>query len=145
MNGGVKFEDALAARLDIIKPSKSDIKACLAQHPPQLVPGIKTLIETLHANGIEVFLVSGGFRLMIEPVAKQVNVPVKNIYANTIFFGENGEYAGFDDAELTSRDGGKATAINVYDTDVPVALGSSVLTSVVSLGTASRRFMATQR
>lgn len=39
MNGNVKFEDALAARLDIIKPSKDDIKNCLLAHPPKLTRG----------------------------------------------------------------------------------------------------------
>ncbi|RLN63029.1 hypothetical protein BBJ29_007862 [Phytophthora kernoviae] len=113
MNGGVKFEDALAARLDIIKPSKKDIQDCLKKHPPQFTPGVKKLVATLHEKGIAVFLVSGGFRLMIEPVAKEVNVPLTNIYANTIYFDEHGNYNGFDDAELTSRDGGKAKAIDV--------------------------------
>lgn len=113
MNGNVKFEDALAARLEIIKPSRTDIKNCLAKHPPALTKGVKDLIETLHANSIEVFFVSGGFRLMIEPVAEQLGVPLRNIYANTIFFDDNGEYEGFDVTELTSRDGGKAEAIKI--------------------------------
>lgn len=39
MNGNVKFEDALAARLDIIKPSKTDIQNCLLAHPPKLTRG----------------------------------------------------------------------------------------------------------
>lgn len=77
---------------------------------------MKELIATLHLNHIEVFLVSGGFRLMIEPVAEQLNIPLRNIYANTIFFDDAGKYAGFDAAELTSRDGGKAEAIKVYVT-----------------------------
>ncbi|RLN47601.1 hypothetical protein BBJ28_00005604 [Nothophytophthora sp. Chile5] len=114
MNGNVKFEDALAARLDIIKPSRQDIKDCLKQNPPKFTPGVKTLMATLHDKGIAVFLVSGGFRLMIEPVAEEVGIPLYNIYANTIFFDDDGNYAGFDDAELTSRDGGKAKAIDVY-------------------------------
>ncbi|KAG7398833.1 hypothetical protein PHYBOEH_010347 [Phytophthora boehmeriae] len=113
MNGGVKFEDALAARLDIIKPSRQDIQDCLKKHPPQFTPGIKKLVATLHDNDIAVFLVSGGFRLMIEPVAMELDIPHTNIYANTIFFDEQGNYHGFDDAELTSRDGGKAKAIDV--------------------------------
>ena len=44
MNGDVKFEDALAARLDIIKPSRQDIQDCLAQHPPKFTPGTAVLI-----------------------------------------------------------------------------------------------------
>lgn len=133
MNGNVKFEDALAARLEIIKPSKHNVASCLQQHPPELTPGmlvyytgllarlfahfclagIKELISTLHKNKIDVFLVSGGFRLMIEPVATLLDIPLTNIYANTIFFDDNGNYSGFDDTELTSRDGGKAHAIEV--------------------------------
>lgn len=50
---------------------------------------------------------------MIEPVAHQLNIPRRNIFANTIFFNEKGEYSGFDDTELTSRDGGKAKALSV--------------------------------
>ncbi|CAH0475303.1 unnamed protein product [Peronospora belbahrii] len=113
MNGNVKFEDALAARLEIIKPSRQDIQDCLKQHPPKFTPGVKTLMATLKKKGIAVFFVSGGFRLMIEPVAEEVGIPLYNIYANTIFFDDDGNYSGFDDAELTSRDGGKAQAIEV--------------------------------
>uniref|UniRef100_A0AAV1UG61 phosphoserine phosphatase n=1 Tax=Peronospora matthiolae TaxID=2874970 RepID=A0AAV1UG61_9STRA len=113
MNGDVKFEDALAARLDIIKPSRQDIQDCLTQHPPKFTPGIKKLIAVLREKDIAVFLVSGGFRLMIEPVAEKIGIPLYNIYANTIFFDRDGKYNGFDDAELTARDGGKAKAIEV--------------------------------
>ncbi len=44
MNGNVKFEDALAARLEIIRPSKNDIKTCLKQNPPNLTKGMIFLI-----------------------------------------------------------------------------------------------------
>lgn len=79
-----------------------------------IAAGIKELIATLHKNSIDVFLVSGGFRLMIEPVAEMINVPLTNIYANTIYFDADGKYNGFDDTELTSRDNGKAHAIEMY-------------------------------
>ena len=71
----------------------------------------------LREKDIAVFLVSGGFRLMIEPVAEKIGIPLYNIYANTIFFDRDGKYNGFDDAELTARDGGKAKAIEVYVVD----------------------------
>ena len=64
MNGNVKFEDALAARLDLIKPSRDDISSCLAAHPPRLTPGVSDLVAALHARGSVVYLVSGGFRLV---------------------------------------------------------------------------------
>ena len=35
MGGGVPFEQALAARLSIIKPSVKDVDSYLAAHPPR--------------------------------------------------------------------------------------------------------------
>ncbi|CEG35819.1 phosphoserine phosphatase [Plasmopara halstedii] len=113
MNGNVKFEDALAARLNIIQPSRQDIQDCLEQHPPMFTPGIRKLVATLKNKKIDVFLVSGGFRVMIEPIAEELDIPLSNVYANTIFFDNDGNYNGFDDTELTSRDGGKAQAIDI--------------------------------
>ena len=111
MGGDVKFEDALAARLNIIQPSKDDIASCLAKHPLRLTPGIDELVKALHQRGTHVYLVSGGFRLMIEPVAKILNISNDRIYANTIIFNDKGEYAGFDTSEPTSADGGKPRAL----------------------------------
>ncbi len=114
MDGNTKFEDALAARLDIIKPSRASIEKCLDDHPLELSPGVDTFIESLIERGIDVYLVSGGFRIMIEPIARELCVAKSNIYANTIFFDENtstGEYTGFCRDEPTSADMGKPKAV----------------------------------
>lgn len=118
MGGGVKFEDALAARLDLIKPSVADIEACLAAHPPALNPGVHALMDALRENGAQVFLVSGGFRLMIEPVAARLGVPKTNIFANTILFDDAGNYTGFDATEPTSADGGKPAVVARLQADL---------------------------
>lgn len=49
---------------------------------------------------------------MVEPVADLLGVPVHRIFANRLLFDEaSGAYAGFDDQEPTSRDGGKAAVL----------------------------------
>uniref|UniRef100_A0A6U4AII0 phosphoserine phosphatase n=1 Tax=Ditylum brightwellii TaxID=49249 RepID=A0A6U4AII0_9STRA len=111
MDGDTKFEDALAARLSIIQPSINDIKKCLEENPLQLSPGVDTLIKSLMERGTDVYLVSGGFRIMIEPLAEKLGLPKENIVANTILFDEDGNYAGFDSNEPTSADLGKPKAL----------------------------------
>jgi len=114
MEGGMKFEDALKARLDLLKPSRKQILDCLEAHPLELTAGIQTLIECLQAKNVDVFLVSGGFRIMIEPLADILKIPSDtNIVANTIVFeyGSEGKYAGFDAKEPTSQDMGKPKAL----------------------------------
>jgi len=114
MDGNTKFEDALAARLDIIKPSRASIEKCLLDHPLELSPGIERLVGLLMERKTEVYLISGGFRIMIQPVAGMISIPETNIIANTILFdesSENGDYVGFDRDEPTSADMGKAKAV----------------------------------
>jgi phosphoserine phosphatase len=111
MEGSQKFQDALQGRLDLMKPSKQSIERCLKEMPLKLTPGVEKLIEALTTKGIDVYLVSGGFRIMIEPVAEKVCIARDRIYANTILFDDDGNYAGFDPEEPTSRDMGKPRAL----------------------------------
>jgi phosphoserine phosphatase len=60
---------------------------------------------------VAVYLISGGFRAMIEPVAERLAIAKERVIANAILFHDDGSYAGFDANEPTSRSGGKATAI----------------------------------
>ncbi len=111
MGGAVPFQDALAARLDLIRPSAAQLAAFLAAHPPRLSPGIAQLVEALHARGAAVFLVSGGFTQMIHPVADALRIPRDRVFANTLLFAPDGAYADFDRTAFTCRSGGKAAAI----------------------------------
>lgn len=49
------------------------------------------LVEALQARDVDVYLVSGGFRSLIAPVAKMLNIPLENIFANRLKFFFDGE------------------------------------------------------
>ena len=72
-----------------------------------------------------VFLVSGGFRDVIEPLAEHLEIPKKQVYANRMMFGEDGNLIGVDEEEPTCRTGGKA---------VVAASVKKVCTKLVTLG-----------
>ena len=116
MEGGMKFQDALAARLTLLQPSKESILACLRDHPLELTPGVQAFVQELQKQNKAVFLVSGGFRIMIEPVAEILDIPVENIVANHILFDDKGAYSGFDANEPTSQDMGKPKALEMIQT-----------------------------
>ena len=112
MGGSMKFQDALAQRLDVMRPSASDVERYLASHPPLITPGIPELLSLLKLKSKKVFLVSGGFRQIIHPLAEGLNIPTSHVFANSILFHPaDGAYAGFDPKEFTSRSGGKAEAV----------------------------------
>ncbi|KAG2380753.1 Phosphoserine phosphatase [Vigna angularis] len=126
MGGSVPFEEALAARLSLFNPSWSQLQNFLKQKPPRLSPGIEELVQKLKANGIAVYLVSGGFRQMINPVASILGIPESHIFANNLLFKSSGEFLGFDTREPTSRSGGKAVAVQ----QIKKAHGFKTLTMV---------------
>ncbi|GAB2289710.1 hypothetical protein Dimus_024019 [Dionaea muscipula] len=111
MDGSVTFQEALAARLSLINPSLTKLHDFLEKKPPRISPGITELVKKLKAKSIDIYLVSGGFRQMINPVASILEIPFENIFANQLLFGNAGEFAGFDKDEPTSRSGGKAIAV----------------------------------
>lgn len=112
MEGGMKFEVAMKARLELMRPTRDSLEKCVeTEGKPKWTPGVRKVIKRLHERGTHVFLVSGGFRNMIEPLADKLDVPYERIYANTILFDEDGNYAGFDETEPTSHDGGKPEAL----------------------------------
>jgi phosphoserine phosphatase len=113
MEGGMKFQDALQMRLELLQPSKQAIQQLLQEQPLQLTRNVDTLMAALQQKQVDIWLVSGGFRIMIEPVAQLLNIPTSNIVANTILFDNNneGNYLGFDKTEPTSADMGKPKAL----------------------------------
>ncbi|XP_061924115.1 phosphoserine phosphatase-like isoform X1 [Entelurus aequoreus] len=113
MGGSVSFQRALSERLAIIRSSREQVNKLITDHPPQLTPGIRELVDRLHQRNIKVFLISGGFRCIVEHVAAQLNIPLDHVYANRLKFYFNGEYAGFDESQPTAESGGKGKVISL--------------------------------
>ena len=138
MDGNMDLDEALQKRLDIMEPTVEKLVAYANSNPAEdrLVPGIKDLVKELQARNVEVFLISGGFRELVLPVAAVLNIPRSNIYANRFVYladddmGPDGypciRVRGFDPKEPTSHEGGKPEAIrriralNPYNTVVMV-------------------------
>jgi len=111
MQGGMSYRAALRARLDIIQPTHGDVTRFVAQNPPRLTPGIERLVTVLQQRDVPVYLISGGFQMIVESVADRLKIPRERVFANTLLFDGDGAYAGFDEARPTSDDNGKARLI----------------------------------
>lgn len=131
MNGEMSFTESLTLRLNKIRPSKFQMKQFIEETPFQLSNGVKELVDVLQKNDKDIFLISGGFRSIIEPLALSLAIPLNHVYANTLLFDEHdGQYIGFDVNELTSKSGGKALAIQrikeIYGYNNVVMIGDGI-------------------
>lgn len=80
----MRFQDSLAARLSIIQPSRKVLDDFLAVHPPRVSQSIPDIVAFCAERGIQVFLVSGGFHQIIDPLAAALGIPANHVFANRI-------------------------------------------------------------
>ena len=82
MQGELDFTEALEARVALLAGMEETvIEACLAERVT-LMPGARTLIQTMKAWGARTILVSGGFTHFADPVAQQIGFD--EAYANRL-------------------------------------------------------------
>lgn len=51
----------------------------------------RELVSRLQERNVQVFLISGGFRSIVEHVASKLNIPSTNVFANRLKFYFNGK------------------------------------------------------
>ena len=140
MGGQSDFRESLKARLEIINMSKQELDDFIAKKVIDFSEGVEELITRLQSRGVHVYLISGGFRSIISPIAKKLCIPDSRVFANTLLFEEDGSYKGFDYNEFTSESGGKANAVlhirmhNPYKTLVMIGDGATDLEAKQVIG-----------
>ena len=111
MQGEIPIEAVYSERMRMVKPTLSEIQELGKVYVEKMATGAVETIAELRAQDVEVIIVSGGLREAILPLARELGVDEKKLYAVSVFFGEHGEYAGFDDASLLTRQTGKRTTV----------------------------------
>jgi phosphoserine phosphatase len=120
MEGEIPIEAVYGERMRIVKPTLLEIEQLGKVYVERMATGSAETIAELRANNVEVVMVSGGLREAILPLAKELGVDQKNVHAVSVFFGQDGTYAGFDDASLLTRQSGKRTIVGQMNLKGPI-------------------------
>lgn len=87
MRGELDFAEALDARVALLKGLGAEaIDRCLAERV-RLMPGARTLVQTMKARGATAILVSGGFTRFAEPVGAQIGFD--RVIANELLIADD--------------------------------------------------------
>lgn len=109
MNGKIPVEAVFGARLDIIRPRRSDVAEVGRLYIETLEPTALATLRSLRASGWTPMVLSGGFSDAIRPLADHLEI--ERVEAVDLYFGADGEYAGYDRDYPTTRSGGKPEVI----------------------------------
>ena len=72
MRGEIAFEPALRERVALLRGVPLSVVEDLIRDRITLTPGARTLVRTMRAHGAHTCLISGGFTLFAEPIARAI-------------------------------------------------------------------------
>jgi len=120
MEGLIPIEAVYGERMGLVKPTLAEIEELSAVYIDHIAPGAREALAKLHEHDVELVLVSGGLREAILPLAKELGIREQRVHAVSVFFGSDGEYAGFDERSLMTRQNGKRATVKEMALKGPV-------------------------
>ncbi len=140
MSGEVPLESVYAKRLELIKPTRSAIEAVGALYVDRCLLNVRELISALHFLKKRVYVVSGGVRAAVSALADHLGIADERVHAVEVLHSENGDYAGFNEANPLARDGGKPEVLRGLREPSSVLVGDG--TSGLEAAGETSRFIA---
>ena len=110
MRGEIAFEPALRERVALLKGMPVKIIDVVIEKRITLTPGARTLVATMRANGTHTCMVSGGFTLFTDIIAKKIGFD--ETHANRLML-EGDKLAGMVKEPVFGRDAKRATLVEL--------------------------------
>ena len=121
MSGDLTFDQVLLRRLQLIKPTKEDLKKVGQRYLRHLLPGVKETIQELQSTGVAIHIVSGGYKEAILPTAQYLDIRPSCVHALTLLPDDSGFLTRVKDHPLTHHNG-KQQLISSLNCDRATAL-----------------------
>lgn len=143
MSGQVDFGTALRRRLDLLALTRSHVEALTDRILDEASASIRRNVDFFERHAERVYILSGGFREVIAPLAARLGVAADHVLANDLIYDAEGRVTGVDDANPLSRDNGKPEVIKALNLTGPVVMvGDGWTDAEVKLAGAADRFYA---
>jgi len=120
MEGIIPIEAVYGERMSVVKPTLSEIEELSAVYLDRVAARARETLADLRAHDVELVMISGGLREAILPLARELGVREERVHAVSVFFDSEGEYTGFDERSLLTRQDGKRLAVKKMALKGPV-------------------------
>lgn len=111
MNGEIEFEDVFSQRLQLIKPTETDLQTLANTYAKNVMPGAREVISTLTQNGIDVGIVSGGYQQAIIPLAASFGIDPDHVWAIELSPDSQGYFTRVNSGPVQPTTAGKRNFI----------------------------------
>ena len=114
MSGRIALEEVYAGRLARLHPTAADLAALGAAYADRVAPDAAPVLARLRDAGVQLRVVSGGFREAILPAARVLGFADDEVAAVSIFTAPDGSYVGYDAASPLITQLGKGAVIEQF-------------------------------
>ncbi|MGE6956112.1 phosphoglycerate dehydrogenase [Brevundimonas sp. NPDC003935] len=143
MTGQVDFGTALRRRLELLALTRGHVEALTDRILDEASASIRRNVDFFERHAERVYILSGGFREVIAPLAARLGIAADHVLANDLIYDDEGRVTGVDDATPLSRDNGKPEVIKALNLTGPVVMvGDGWTDAEVKLAGAADRFYA---
>ena len=143
MNGRIGFGEALKQRLDLLALRREHIETLTDRILDEATVSIRRNVDFFQRNAERIYILSGGFREVIAPLAERLGVAADHVLANDLIYDDEGRVTGVDTANPLSRENGKPEVIRALNLEGPVVMvGDGWTDAEVKIQGAADRFYA---
>jgi D-3-phosphoglycerate dehydrogenase len=111
MEGKIPFNKSLEKRVKLFQSTRENIDELIVLLKNSITPSIERNREFFSSYKDHIYIISGGFKEYIYPVAREFGIAEDHILANTFKFNKNRLVTGFDKKNNLSKAKGKVLAI----------------------------------
>jgi len=111
MEGKIDFEKSLSERMRLLEGNINDIKKTVTVLRKKISRSIKRNKLFFKQYRDFIYIVSGGFRELIEPVVESFYIAPDHILANRLIFDNKGKIIGYDKENPLAKKNGKVAAV----------------------------------
>jgi len=115
MNGELDFRQALKKRIKLLNIHKNDINQVISILTKRVSLSFVQNKDYIQAIAESMYIVSGGFKEIIEPIVKAYGIPSKNIFANEFSYDNKNYINGINEEALLSHSDGKIRAVKTLN------------------------------
>lgn len=111
MEGKINFSQSLKKRLALLDANKLHLEQLQKILKKKITPSILRNKNFFKKFADQIYIISGGFKELILPIAVELGIDSSHILANTFKFNKTGQIIGFDPKNESSKDRGKTLAV----------------------------------
>lgn len=143
MNGRIGFGEALKQRLDLLALRREHVEALTDRILDEATVSIRRNVDFFQRNAERIYILSGGFREVIAPLAERLGVAADHVLANDLIYDDEDRVTGVDTDNPLSRENGKPEVIRALQLEGPVVMvGDGWTDAEVKIQGAADRFYA---